>query len=391
MAITQVGTATTAKSAGGTTVAVTKPSGVASGDILVAFAVTNKSEFDTLPSGFTEIGRTNDADVTNSFRTTGWYKICGGSEPSSYSFGASGAQSVGAPIVVILTAWRGATNIGNPISHISIDEVTGNSAEPTNSATSFTQTNNGRLFFVRASRSTTAIPSYTNGTGGWSELADDGEFSGGSTRYGIAFFASDADTGSGARTEPAITCSTTETENGYILGCIEAALVPDAGTASISTTANAPVPAVKTTAPTIGTKTDLLFVPSAVTSSAENGPNETDEMLADGNLGTKWLAFATTAWIRYQLPSPGVVTRYVMTSANDVDTRDPNDWELQGSNNGSVWDTLDTRTDEVFASRGLSKSYDVSNSTPYLYYRLNITQNNGNVTATQLADWLIYG
>jgi hypothetical protein len=81
--------------------------------------------------------------------------------------------------------------------------------------------------------------------------------------------------------------------------------------------------------------------------------------------------------------------KYTITSANDVPTRDPRNWSFQGSNDSVNWVTLDTRTDETFETRALIKMYTFQNTTPYLYYRLNITANNG-ASGTQLAEWEIY-
>ena len=47
------------------------------------------------------------------------------------------------------------------------------------------------------------------------------------------------------------------------------------------------------------------------------------------------------------------------------------------SQNGTAWTTLDTQTGQVFASRLQSMQYNITNSTAYQYYRLNITANNG--------------
>ncbi|MNI72562.1 hypothetical protein D3C73_1285130 [compost metagenome] len=83
------------------------------------------------------------------------------------------------------------------------------------------------------------------------------------------------------------------------------------------------------------------------------------------------------------------MTSYSITSANDVPARDPKNWTLQGSNNGTNWTTLDTRTNEAFASRFLQKTYTFSNTTAYAYYRLNVSANNGD-TNLQLADIGLY-
>jgi regulation of enolase protein 1 (concanavalin A-like superfamily) len=108
---------------------------------------------------------------------------------------------------------------------------------------------------------------------------------------------------------------------------------------------------------------------------------ETAAMAFDGSTSTKWYTDvnASTGWLQYQFGNGLAwrITEYKITSASDVQQRDPKDWQFQGSNDGTSWTTLDTRTGETFASRLLAKTYDLTNDTPYRYYRLNITANNG--------------
>src|SRR6266542_4878113 len=113
---------------------------------------------------------------------------------------------------------------------------------------------------------------------------------------------------------------------------------------------------------------------------------EVKENLNDGDASTKWLVFTSTAWAQYRLSAPAAVVRYALTSANDVPERDPRNWTLQGSQDGQSWATLDSRSGEVFTARSQRKEYRFSNTTGYLYYRLNITANNG-AAITQLAEW----
>ena len=101
----------------------------------------------------------------------------------------------------------------------------------------------------------------------------------------------------------------------------------------------------------------------------------------DNNFTTsKWIAPATTAWIQYQFGGGNayVVTRYTLTSGNDIPGRDPKNWQFQGSNDGTTWTTVDTRTGITFASRLLTQSFTFTNTTAYKYYRVNITLNNGD-------------
>ncbi len=84
------------------------------------------------------------------------------------------------------------------------------------------------------------------------------------------------------------------------------------------------------------------------------------------------------------------VNQYTITSANDMPTRDPNSWTFEGSNDGSNWTTLDTQSGQSFASRFQTNTYNISNSTAYRIYRLNITANHGD-SSTQLSEMAMYG
>ncbi|WP_239075408.1 ThuA domain-containing protein [Planosporangium flavigriseum] len=127
-----------------------------------------------------------------------------------------------------------------------------------------------------------------------------------------------------------------------------------------------------------------------VAASGENPPNETKEKLVDGNNNTKWLAFQPTGWVTLKLEKPTAVTRYGMTSANDSDGRDPKDWKLQGSTDGTNWTTLDTQAGQSFPQRFQTKMYQFTNGQAYQYYRLDITANRGE-PLIQLAELGLFG
>ncbi|WNS43142.1 discoidin domain-containing protein [Paenibacillus sp. MMS20-IR301] len=135
-----------------------------------------------------------------------------------------------------------------------------------------------------------------------------------------------------------------------------------------------------------------LTAGGTVTASSTSSPSgEEKEKAFDANPSTKWLITVSTGWIQYKFAA-GVTwaaTSYSITSANDVPGRDPKSWTLQGSNNGTSWTNLDTRTNETFATRFLKKTYTFSNTTAYAYYRLNISANNGE-TNLQLAEIGLY-
>jgi predicted alpha-1,2-mannosidase len=125
-----------------------------------------------------------------------------------------------------------------------------------------------------------------------------------------------------------------------------------------------------------------------VQANGENPPNELAANVFDGNVNTKWLVFQPTGWVWGKLDEPVTVVHYALTSANDAPERDPRDWTLEGSQDGQTWTILDTQTDQLFDSRFQTKDYRFENTSPYLYYRLNITRNRsgGATTIVQLAE-----
>jgi hypothetical protein len=156
------------------------------------------------------------------------------------------------------------------------------------------------------------------------------------------------------------------------------------------TSLSAPVHLTVRTAP--ATSFDITDHGGIITAQYPNTskPSEDVPSLIDNNKSTKYFRSGRNVlWVQYQSSVSAIVVKYTITSANDVPGRDPRDWNLQGSNNGIDWTTLDTRTAESFTSRLLTKTYTFSNTTPYLYYRLNITNNSAGLasTGTQFAEW----
>ena len=132
-----------------------------------------------------------------------------------------------------------------------------------------------------------------------------------------------------------------------------------------------------------GNVTDTVV---GVRASGENtGGGEVKENLVDGSPESKWLVFARTGWVELELAQPVAVVHYALTSANDAAGRDPRDWTLQGSQDGSTWTTLDTQAGQTFAERFETKEYRFANTIAYRHYRLDITRNNGD-DLLQLAE-----
>jgi len=113
--------------------------------------------------------------------------------------------------------------------------------------------------------------------------------------------------------------------------------------------------------------------------------NENGNNLNDGDPTTKWLSNTPTSWAQYTLDAPATVVKYALTSANDAPERDPQDWALQGSADGTTWTTVDSRQGEIFTDRFQTRVFDVTDPASFPIYRLNITGHpSGDLT--QLAD-----
>ncbi len=113
--------------------------------------------------------------------------------------------------------------------------------------------------------------------------------------------------------------------------------------------------------------------------------------LIDGDLTNKFLIFnyPSDLWVQQELTEELVADKYILTSGNDAEGRDPKDWTLSGSNDEQNWTDLDVRSGESFSDRNQSKEYTFDSSTKYKYYRLSVTANNGE-TIFQVSEWRLY-
>lgn len=112
--------------------------------------------------------------------------------------------------------------------------------------------------------------------------------------------------------------------------------------------------------------------------------------VTDNNPFSKYFEPNPNTWIQLETPS-SVVTSYSLTSANDYPDRDPRDWTLEGSNDGTTWTVLDTRTNQAFTNRHSTRTYACNpGRLEFSHYRLHIHANHGSPD-TQLAEWRLFG
>lgn len=102
----------------------------------------------------------------------------------------------------------------------------------------------------------------------------------------------------------------------------------------------------------------------------------------DGDLGSMWSPTSITGWLMVRRQAgPAAATSYQITPRNLALAQAPTAWTFEGSMNGSSWTTLDSRSGITWPS-GAEQSFSFSNPTAYVYYRLNITANNGDANTT---------
>ncbi len=124
--------------------------------------------------------------------------------------------------------------------------------------------------------------------------------------------------------------------------------------------------------------------------SSGSGAGEGSLKLVDGDYNTKFLTdgFPQNFWMNLTFPSPQVISAYTITSGNDAPERDMKDWNLTGSNDGTTWTILDTRTGETFSGRNMTNRYEFTNTTAYSQYRINVLANNGS-DLLQVSEWRV--
>ncbi|WP_395575074.1 fibronectin type III domain-containing protein [Streptomyces sp. BK79] len=145
--------------------------------------------------------------------------------------------------------------------------------------------------------------------------------------------------------------------------------------------------ATVTTAPDPGT--DITGNGGKITAQYAETGAESESKLIDDDVTTKYFTIRSAMWVQYQSTTAATIDRYTLTSANDAPDRDPKNWTLQGSLDGSAWTTIDTRTNQTFSARHQTRGFSVTPGTAYTHYRLVVSGTNGSSTS-QLAEWELW-
>lgn len=126
-------------------------------------------------------------------------------------------------------------------------------------------------------------------------------------------------------------------------------------------------------------------------SHASFPPSKAFDDLPATDTNGRWLSVGTTGWVQYRFPggqayAVGSYTIWNLT-LHSVTTRAVKDFHLSGSNDGTAWTVLDTRTGQTGWADAESRTYTLATpSDAYAYYRLTVTANNGASDYTGLGE-----
>lgn len=117
-------------------------------------------------------------------------------------------------------------------------------------------------------------------------------------------------------------------------------------------------------------------------------------MAFDKNTNTAtnaWVSGATTTgWVQYKFTQKILIAKYVIYPQVNSLTRAPRSWTLEGSDDGSTWETLDSRVDIAGWVNNVGKEFTIQTPKLKQYYRLNITANSGDASYLSLNELEMY-
>lgn len=185
---------------------------------------------------------------------------------------------------------------------------------------------------------------------------------------------------------------------------VEARTAAAGGGVGFSGTPRAPINAIQLVTPSAGPVIDDVTVPMdaiAVTSPTSRSPDaERVPNAIDNNILTKFLDFNTPSGVS-STPFKGpvgftvkssaggsVVTGLALTSANDAPERDPVDYKLEGSNDGTTFTLISEGAVPAFAKRFTRQVISFSNTAAYTTYRFTVANvaNNATANSMQIAE-----
>ena len=112
----------------------------------------------------------------------------------------------------------------------------------------------------------------------------------------------------------------------------------------------------------------------------------TDGGYTDANIINITGSTATTRWLQIQFGTAYLLNSYSLTTTS---TQRPTAWTFSGSNDGTAWTTLDTRTAQTFTSN-TAKNFPLTGvTTAYKYYMISFTTTQ-STSAVNICELELY-
>jgi hypothetical protein len=114
-----------------------------------------------------------------------------------------------------------------------------------------------------------------------------------------------------------------------------------------------------------------------ITGDCDNPTHEKYPALFDNSETTKWFADqgfkAFPCYVAWEYAAPFSTGSYTLISGNDMPGRDPRSWKLYGSNNGTAWTEVDSRTNVSFTDRRQHLTFKMASTVTYKHYKFEIS------------------
>lgn len=137
---------------------------------------------------------------------------------------------------------------------------------------------------------------------------------------------------------------------------------------------------------------------SANKNSGNEKYKEGPEKAFDNDINTKWYSVGGLsgdakqefpAYVTVEYEKAVATSRYAIVSGNDAPERDPKNWILYGSNDGTSFVKLDEQKNVQFESRKQTKYFPLKEEVAYKYYKFEVSALHGNAGGCQMQEIII--
>lgn len=103
------------------------------------------------------------------------------------------------------------------------------------------------------------------------------------------------------------------------------------------------------------------------------------EKLVDNDFFSKFLTFNSSATVEFVALKKCKINAYTIVSGGDEESRDPDTWTLEGSNDQTSWKLIDSQTCVRFSERNQKLEFAVSGEENYKYYRMKFSTDKDDI------------